>query len=453
VRFSDSPASPCSLALAECRGEAHIYATVEVRRKEEPTGDNARKVSNWETGRETRMGVEEGRRVPPPPPPAIESREAAPLPVEQALGSRCQLNQPDCLSSRALVLPPEPSPSLASSSPSNSSSITLKVYAKCLGPDIEYKTVMVGENMSSRELVWLLLSKYRMRHRDPKLFYLTMDVTVRKTGIPIKRTMVLEDDARPAKLRSCNPWGETKFSLQMRKGGLVRVYDSVLVEELNYKAILISEETTVEDVIRILLNCYGLEQMEEVSRFCVFEIGERRERKLNRNEKPLAVQSHWSSSSSSYQRFVLRRATRSVSNQFPEETCVDDNSALYCSYSSTDSSSSTCSEVEHAFLPRHPSSTPRHPSATPTAFSSSLPLSTLLSLSRPHPTSLSDPSRGRSTSSDQSRGRSTSLSDPSLPSDPLSSSQGRALRIIKGPSFGSVSSDSNLSESEHFFYI
>merc|ERR550532_3899572 len=231
--------------------------------------------------------------------------------------------------------------------------------------------VMVGENMSSRELVWLLLSKYRMRHRDPKLFYLTMDVTVKKTGIPIKRTMVLEDDARPAKLRSCNPWGETKFSLQMRKGGLVRVYDSVLVEELK----------------RILLNCYGLEQMEEVSRFCVFEIGERRERKLNRNEKPLAVQSHWSSSSSSYQRFVLRRATRSVSNQFPEETCVDDNSALYCSYSST------------------------------------------------HSSSLSDPSRGRSTSSDQSRGRSTSLSDPSLPSDPLSSSQGRALRIIKGPSF------------------
>ena len=79
-------------------------------------------------------------------------------------------------------------------------------------------------------------------------------------------------------------------------------------------------------------------------RFCVFEIGERRERKLNRNEKPLAVQvfslivilcttddlvdqkwwspsiqSHWSSSSSSYQRFVLRRATRSVSNQVSDK--------------------------------------------------------------------------------------------------------------------------------------
>ena len=44
--------------------------------------------------------------------------------------------------------------------------------------------------------------------------------------------MVLEDEARPAQLRSCNPWGECKFSLQMRKGGLVRVYDSVLVCDL-----------------------------------------------------------------------------------------------------------------------------------------------------------------------------------------------------------------------------
>ena len=58
-----------------------------------------------------------------------------------------------------------------------------------------------------------------------------MDVTVKKTGIPIKRTMVLEDEARPAQLRSCNPWGECKFGLQMRKGGLARVYDSVLVSK------------------------------------------------------------------------------------------------------------------------------------------------------------------------------------------------------------------------------
>ena len=78
-------------------------------------------------------------------------------------------------------------------------------------------------------------------------------------------------------------------------------------------------------------------------RFCIYESGDFRERKLNKNEKPLSVQSQWSSNSH-YHRFILRRATRSVSNQvwraeitgkvllrdvslfqFPEETCVDDN--------------------------------------------------------------------------------------------------------------------------------
>ena len=66
----------------------------------------------------------------------------------------------------------------------------------------------------------MLLSKYRMRHRDPKLFYLTMDIYIKRTGIPLKRTLTLEDEARPAELKSCHPWGECKFTLQMRKGGL-----------------------------------------------------------------------------------------------------------------------------------------------------------------------------------------------------------------------------------------
>ena len=127
---------------------------------------------------------------------------------------------------------------------------SIRVYARCLRSDIEYRTMRINSFTTAHQLIQELLTKFKLKHVDPKLFYLTMDVTVRKTGIPIKRTMVLEDDARPAQLRSCNPWGECKFSLQMRKGGLVRVYDSVLVEELKYKCLLISEETTVEDVIR-----------------------------------------------------------------------------------------------------------------------------------------------------------------------------------------------------------
>ncbi|XP_023345854.1 uncharacterized protein LOC111714872 [Eurytemora carolleeae] len=310
---------------------------------------------------------------------------------------------------------------------------TMKVYAKCLAPDIEYKTVNVPEIISSRELVLLLLSKYRMKNRDPKLFYLTMDVTIRKTGIPIKRTMVLEDIARPAQLKSCNPWGDCRFSLQMRKGGLVRIHDSVLMEESKYKCLLISDETTVEDVIRILLNCYGLENLEDVTRFCLFEVKEKKELKLSRSEKLLSVQSNWSSSSSSsssaLHRFVLKRSTRSVSNQFPEESCVDELSSFPTYNSSSSSSSSICSEIEAAFLP------------SSSSYASSLALPSLISISRPHentPSSLPP-----------------SVLSESLPypEKKVKVVKGPSIRYVKDASQCSLSSQSNISEPEQYFYI
>jgi hypothetical protein len=62
------------------------------------------------------------------------------------------------------------------------SQTTIKVYARCLRPDIEYKTLSITFQTTCREVVTSLLNKYRMRHRDPNLFYLTMEVTVRKAG-------------------------------------------------------------------------------------------------------------------------------------------------------------------------------------------------------------------------------------------------------------------------------
>ena len=47
-----------------------------------------------------------------------------------------------------------------------------------------------------------------------------MDIYIKRTGIPLKRTLTLDDEARPAELKTCHPWGECKFTLQMRKGGL-----------------------------------------------------------------------------------------------------------------------------------------------------------------------------------------------------------------------------------------
>lgn len=85
---------------------------------------------------------------------------------------------------------------------------TIKVYARCLRPDIEYKTLSVTWGTRAREVVATLLGKFRMRHRDPRLFYLSMEVRVRAAGL--RTALVLDDDARPAALQACHPKGYSK---------------------------------------------------------------------------------------------------------------------------------------------------------------------------------------------------------------------------------------------------
>ena len=66
---------------------------------------------------------------------------------------------------------------------------TIKIYAKCLKQNIEYKTLSISRNTTSAEVIWMLLSKFKMRHRDPKLFYLTMDIGV----AALSRTLSLDE--------------------------------------------------------------------------------------------------------------------------------------------------------------------------------------------------------------------------------------------------------------------
>ena len=61
----------------------------------------------------------------------------------------------------------------------------MKIYCRCLRPDIEYKTLVINYQTSCKELIMMLLNKAKMKHRDPKLFYLTMEVGVRKSGTGI----------------------------------------------------------------------------------------------------------------------------------------------------------------------------------------------------------------------------------------------------------------------------
>ncbi|XP_031827724.1 RA domain-containing protein rau [Nomia melanderi] len=188
-----------------------------------------------------------------------------------------------------------PLTALSSFSPADASQqqTTIKVYANCLRPDIEYKTLSITYETTSREVVQNLLNKYRMRHRDPRLFYLTMEVTVRRPNM--KTVLALDEDAKPAALQSCHPRGDSRFSLQTRRGGLVKIYDSALMSGSKYKSLLVSEQTTVDELIQMLLSCYS--SKERVEQFSLYEVceGEEYQRKLHPDDSPLKVTQLWTS--------------------------------------------------------------------------------------------------------------------------------------------------------------
>lgn len=107
-----------------------------------------------------------------------------------------------------------------------------------------------------------------MRHRDPRLFYLSMEVSVRRAGV--KTILVLDDDTRPAILQACHPKGESRFCLQLKPGGLIRVHTSALQPTSQYKSLVISEETTSDELLQLLLSCYN--SMEPVEQFSIYEV-------------------------------------------------------------------------------------------------------------------------------------------------------------------------------------
>lgn len=203
-------------------------------------------------------------------------------------------------------LSPEPLGSRSSSYSSLSESnpqTTIKVYARCLRPDIEYKTLSITFQTTCREVVATLLGKYKMKHRDPKLFYLSMEVTVRKAGV--RTHLALDDEARPAVLQSCHPRGDSKFSLQTKRGGLVKIYDSALNSNSQYKSLLISSQTTADEVISLLLNCCN--SKERVEQFSIYEVctDKEQQRKLHPDDRPLQVQHTWLPSLNCH--FLVRR--------------------------------------------------------------------------------------------------------------------------------------------------
>ncbi|XP_063701134.1 uncharacterized protein LOC134831347 [Culicoides brevitarsis] len=165
---------------------------------------------------------------------------------------------------------------------------TLKIYTACLRQDIEYKTLGVSWDTTSREVVQQVLRRCKMKHRDPRLFYLSMEITVRRPAV--KTLLILDDSARPALLQACHPKGDSRFCLKMKPGGLIRVHTSALQPTSQYKSLLISEETSADELLSLLLSCYNL--LEPVEYYSLYEVctGQEYQRKLHPDDLPLRAQ-------------------------------------------------------------------------------------------------------------------------------------------------------------------
>ncbi|XP_037068007.1 uncharacterized protein LOC119089424 [Pollicipes pollicipes] len=204
----------------------------------------------------------------------------------------------------------QPPQTVSAAAQADGPSIPVKVYARCLRSDIEYKTLGVTFGTTCRELVSTLLNKYRMKHRDPNLFYLTMEVGVRSTENTARTVLVLDDEAKPAQLQACRPKGDTRLILRMRQGGLVRIYDGILMQGSHYKSLLVSDRTETTELLRLILNCNNCRESPE--RFFLLEVCRtaRYERRLRPTDRPVQVQASWKDRDHYY--FVLQReqATR-----------------------------------------------------------------------------------------------------------------------------------------------
>lgn len=142
-----------------------------------------------------------------------------------------------------------------------SSESMIKVFAQTLSQDVEYVTLHVNTQTKSNQVVKSLLKKFRLKHRDPNLYHLTLERWIRKDGLKYKSVMLLGDEASPLQLQQCcsnPPHNDIKFTLQIRSGTLVKIFCSDVAPDSRYKCLSLSAHTTVEETIELMLHCLNL---------------------------------------------------------------------------------------------------------------------------------------------------------------------------------------------------
>ena len=135
-----------------------------------------------------------------------------------------------------------------------------------------------------------------MLDKDPDLFYLTLelcDSNPSQEGLT-KKTLVLDMDSRLVEFSSCHTWFDCKFILRMKTGEEVKIFISVLDQDMEFITIRISEDTTAETVIKMVLHSVQMNR-EPGGKDCLYEesLLRRYWRRMGRREKVLQTQKRW----------------------------------------------------------------------------------------------------------------------------------------------------------------
>ncbi|XP_063883396.1 uncharacterized protein LOC135112678 [Scylla paramamosain] len=117
------------------------------------------------------------RRAGHRPPDDLPPHTGQPIRKVLKSSESCSLH-----SSSTSILSLTPSRSSSTSSLVDPTMTPVKVYLRFMRPDMEYKTLSLSSGTTCRQLVLMLLAKFRLRHRDPNLFFVTMEVTLRTPG-------------------------------------------------------------------------------------------------------------------------------------------------------------------------------------------------------------------------------------------------------------------------------
>ncbi|CAD5210024.1 unnamed protein product [Bursaphelenchus xylophilus] len=196
-------------------------------------------------------------KCPPPPPP-----HRTLIHVRNGQSPSCSSS----MSGSSLDLSPSSSggssfrksTSLSSLSSIESSDSTeggyVKVFTGNIKADTDYKTVKITHNTNAKTIIGMVMAKFRLTYKDSNLFRLCMEIQTPHHGEYIKTLLELDGNAKVLELQKCHPQHLCRFILIMVDDAvLVRVDDSSLCPQSNYKSLLLARNTTSREVTRLLL--------------------------------------------------------------------------------------------------------------------------------------------------------------------------------------------------------